>query len=244
MITENLKPILQDRITELLGKPFIITGSCEAEHNPSENYDVLGVMTRYDAPVNVRVSVKKDGDIPLYWNITDDAVALVSRYIGEIILTGTVCVSDPCYDRDTWCMTVLKNVKRGRWQAYASIDTIDSCGERCYVLELFHRNTRHSEDLNWVKNTALGVDSGTMSVIDSPFYRQKNGSSKEFESDEKAIELFMAKCFSLADKKAGIFAYGSQKAGVVCSSGFGDGVYPLYTVEKDGEIVAIKINFM
>jgi hypothetical protein len=53
----------------------------------------------------------------------------------------------------------------------------------------------------------------------------------------------MDKCFNLTKKTcAGLFTYGNQKVGVVCSSG--DGCYPLYVVEKDGEIIAIRINFM
>ena len=244
-ISENLKPILQDRITEYLGKPFTIKGSCEAEFNPKENYDVIGVMERYGSLVNVRVSVKKDGDMPEYWNITDEDITLKSRYIGEIVFTNNVCVSDPCYDRDTWCMTVLKNVKPGKWEVRASIDTIDTWGERCYVLELFHRTVNQDDNLDWKDRFSLGVDSGTMSVIDDAFYRRKNGSVEDFESDESAQEHFTNKCYDLTDDdRIGLFTYGSQKVGVVCSSGCGDGCYPLYVVEKDGEIVAMRINFM
>ena len=244
-ISENLKPVLQNKITEFLGKPFTITDSCEPEYNREEYYDVIGIMKRYNANVNVRVSVKKDGDIPMHWNITDEDITMTSRYIGEITLGKDVCVSDPCYNRDTWCMTVLKNVKPGRWEVRASIDTIDTWGERCYILELFHRTVSQNENLKWEEHFELGVDSGTMSVIDDAFYRRKNNSAEEFESDEKTKENFMDKCYNLTtDNHVGLFTYGSQKVGVVCSSGCGDGCYPLYVVEKDGEIVAMRISFM
>jgi len=244
-ISENLKPVLQERITEFLGKPFSITDSCETEYNQTEYYDVIGLMERYDTTVNVRVSIKKDGDIPMCWKITDETIILSSRYIGEIILSKNLCVSDPCYDRDTWCMTVLKNVKPGRWDVRASIDTIDTWGERCYVLELFHRSVKQTANLDWKDHFELGVDSGTMSVIDDAFYRRTNGSVEEFESDETAQDCFTDKCYQLTDdNRVGLFTYGNQKVGVVCSSGVGDGCYPLYVVEKDGEIVAMKISFM
>jgi hypothetical protein len=168
-ISENLKSVLQSRIIEFLGKPFTITDLCETEHNPSEYYDVIGIMERYNDSANVRVSIKKDGDIPSYWYITDDMITLISCYIGEILLGKDVCVSDPCYDRDIWCMTVLKNVKPGRWEVRASIDTIDTWGERCYVLELFHRTVKKDKELDWKDRFELGVDSGTMSVISDSF---------------------------------------------------------------------------
>ena len=76
-------------------------------------------------------------------------------------------------------------------------------------------------------------------------YRRYNGSVEEFESDESKHEHFLEKCYNLTDdNRAGIFKYNNQKVGVVCSSGCGDGCYPLYVVEKDGEIVAMRINFM
>jgi hypothetical protein len=65
------------------------------------------------------------------------------------------------------------------------IDTIDCWGERCYILELEHRRVSLPNEPNWEERFRLGVDSGTMSVIDDAYYRRKNGSSEDFESDEK-----------------------------------------------------------
>lgn len=240
-LNKNDIGIIESRITEFLEKKFSFRDYFNSV-DLTGYYEVNGEITRYGNPVNVQVTIKKDDFTPTYWMITDEAITLCSRFLGEITLGKDVCVSDPCYDRDVWCMTVLHNVKPGKWDARVSIDTISSFGERCYVLELFHRTVREVEDFDWREIFELGVDSGTMSVIDDAYYQQKKPSNSKAE--EAAAERFLENCYKAADKKAGIYRYGDKKVGVVCSSGTGDGSYPLYTAEKDGEVVAIKISFM
>ncbi len=138
----------------------------------------------------------------------------------------------------------LGNVKPGIWVVSVCIDTLDSWGKRCYVLELRHRSVKNRARLAWDRHGELGVDSGTMSIFDDAHYRRKNGSVEEFEADLKAKDSFTDKCFHLTDEYAGIYNANNKGVGVVCSSGIGDGEYPLYTVVKEGEIVAMEIRFL
>ena len=239
--------LLQDRITEMLGKPFTFKGTRISEHDRESSFDVVGTMKRHDTTVNVKVHIHVSANhefTPSYWSITDETISLLNRYIGKMRLSKNVVVSDPSYDRDVWCMTELSNVKPGIWTVHAAIDTIDSWGERCYVIELCHETVDRDEELAWTDHFELGVDSGTMSVIDSAYYQKDPGPSPGILPETTAKDRFLNKCFNLTDNRAGILKNGNKCVGAVCSSGIGDGGYPLYVVEEDGEIVAMKISFM
>jgi major membrane immunogen (membrane-anchored lipoprotein) len=146
---------------------------------------------------------------------------------------------------------VLKNVKPGRWEVrYCKNDD-----EAFYRLELLHRSTMKNENLDWVvwfeedaewkAHSKLIVDAGKMSVISDTYYRRKNGSIEEFESDEVSVDTFTEKCSKLTYyEDAGLIRHNNKKVGVVCSTGIGDGRFLLEIVEKDSEIIAMKIDFI
>lgn len=237
----NIEKTMQSKIADYLSTGFTLKRYTD---NRDETFEVHGVIVRHDAPANITVKVQAEGYIPKYWMIHDDEIIMNTKHVGFVHLGKDVIVSDPCYTRDVWCMTKLSNVKPGTWEVRAAIDTIDSWGERCYILELQHKEVKMAANPDWVKSFELGVDSAKMSVFDDAYYKVKKYSPDMLETDRAAQEAFDAQCCSLADNYAGIFRVGKKAVGVVCSSGCGDGGYPLYVVEKNGEIVAIKISFM
>lgn len=241
----DLKVTLEKTIISYLQTGFRLRGYDDDPDDPLK-FIVNGIITRHGKPANVKVSVNKEGIKPWYWSITDDDIIMPLRLVGQLELGKDVCVTDPCYTRDVWCMTQLHNVKPGIWAAWASIDTIDTWGERTYVLELQHSSLTKEEfeNMAWSEYAELGVDSGTMSVIDDRYYRRKNGSAEAFESDTALRDKFSDVCFALSSQYAGIYHANNKAVGVVCSSGCGDGGYPLEVSEIDGEIVAMRINFM
>lgn len=249
---DALHEILEKKAAGYLNTPFKLV-SYGDDPDFKDKYAAHGTILRRGTTVNVAVTFTKADFEPTYWRITDDRIAMPSHRLGVITLGKDVCVTDPCYDRSVWCMTQLHNVKPGLWCVRASIDEIDSWGKRLYVLELAHRDSTSQEDgFMWKEHSELGVDSGMMSVIDDVYYRRKNGSAEEFEADETAKDRFSDECSSLTygfvgnrhTRYAGIYRAGNKAVGVICSSGCGDGAYPLDVVEADGEIVAMRINFM
>lgn len=236
METRNLKRELKSKISEYLKRKFTVTSYSESKEYPNQ-YEVEGTIRRYGQLTHVRVSVDKNTLQPDYWLITDSKITMPSEWIGHITLSENACVSDPCYDRDVWCMTHLHTLKPGRWEVYASIDTIDSWGKRVYILKLHHTEARINESA-WIQYSTLGVDSGQMSVFDDPHYLNKKGGA-EYEAFYKAC------CdITLGGKRIGLFYAGDEAVGVVCSSGCGDGCYPLNVILQGDEIVAMEINFM
>ena len=162
-----------------------------------------------------------------------------------INLSSEVIVSDPCYSRPTWCQTVLTNVLPGQ---YISQVNEDPESGRCAELLVIHEDFYQSH-LDYSDHSGCGVDSGQLGVFDAASYRSDAAAEgittppvdfsigNELEGD--AWYEKMCK-FTLSD-----LGWGSYDAGVVSSSGYGDGMYPLDVATNDkGQIVAMLITFI
>jgi hypothetical protein len=98
----------------------------------------------------------------------------------------------------------------------------------------------------WEYFGEIGVDSGQMMLCD-PCYIEKDF-EMDFTSDtgkEKPkggwpMNYDGACLATLSDKECGILGAGTA---AVCSTGYGDGVYPVYVQREDGRIMAMKIDF-
>ena len=229
--------IIEKNATEFLETEFQLTSVTEriSEFNNKPQYIVLGTIIRHKViTTTVKLLVNKDSLMPLYWSIEGDNIPMSNYFIGKIDLGNKVVVSDPTYNLDVWCMTILDNVMPGVWDVNANVDTIDSWGERVWKLELTHATHFLSTNRSWQEICTLGVDSGTMSVFDFKHYKPSN-------------EKFRTKCFDCVDtseRGVGLFQKGNTNVGAVCSSGVGDGSYPLDVIETDGKITAMRINFI
>jgi hypothetical protein len=177
-------------------------------------------------------------------------------YIGEYEIgeftneSGTLVVSDPCYELGTWCAGQLENVATGNWKAYVIRTDEDSCGVRNAELHIYHESVQNlkAELFNvWERSSIhVGVDSGQAGFFDLPKYRNDNvASSSKFLSAERQEDegekWYSACCDQTLDTK---LSCGIIDGGVVSSSGYGDGGYGLYTAEGDGRTVAAKIIFI
>jgi hypothetical protein len=171
----------------------------------------------------------------------------------KIKLGTSVRVSDPCYGDDVWCKTKLTNVKEGDY--IVKVEHIESWGTRVSKLEVVH--TDHIGlsygDHNWEEHSEIGVDSGQAGIFCESSYR----------NDEVGKDIVIPSGdwlgFPMEDKQEGDVWYdkmcaftingdghwGSYESGVVTSSGYGDGGYPLDVLElEDGTIVGMRITYM
>jgi len=244
MNNTNLRHELERIASKYLETPFTLS-DYRLEEGKATQYIANGVIARHSVPANVEVTFDQASREPRYWMITDDDIPMTVKHIGTIELGKDICVTDPCYDRDTWCATELHNTKPGLWDVHASIDEIDCWGQRTYLLELVHQSVTEEqlEGLEWIEHSCLGVDSGQMSVFDDAYYRRKNGSVEKFNQDHQCINAFYDCCCKLSEDHVGIYYAGDAPVGVVCSSGCGDGSYPLFIKEIDFKVVAMKISF-
>ena len=216
---KKLGKIFQDSASKYLEKSFTLKTYGDDPDDPAQ-YSVKGSVCKYGKTVNVEVSFEKEELKPVYWRITDNVISLPTEQIGRIKLGRDVCISDPCYDRDVWCMEILHNVKPGLWNVEVSVGEIDSWGERVYVLALYHEDFLHEEKKSpdWKEYAILGVDSGQMSVFDDQYYRQ----DEKYEKDsEAAADVFYEKCCDITstDERFGLYYADGEAIGVVTSSG-------------------------
>ncbi len=172
----------------------------------------------------------------------------MKKVIGTFkVESGEVTVSDPCYD--------LKSIA-GKWQAvngdWKAAINLRKDGT---VSSLTATLVNPGKTDKWEKtNSAGGVDSGQMSIFDSKFYRapsEADGKPQPKWMDSKRIkevgEKFYGACCTLTcgdnseNLGGGVLAHGT-----VSSSGYGDGVYPVYVKFANGpsaKVVGIKVRF-
>jgi hypothetical protein len=157
------------------------------------------------------------------------------KELGWVDLSEKVVVSDPCYDRDVWCMQTGVPVKPGRYKVFILLSNEKDWGVRVANLVLVHEDHQGSPQKDWESvGSCIGVDSGQCGVFDDAVYPQSK--------DHPNFEPFYEECCNLTLSKdmAGILANGK---GVVTSSGFGDGSYELLA-KKDGDrCVALMLDY-
>ena len=159
------------------------------------------------------------------------------------ITSGKMVISDPCYTLDTWCQGVVDRVKNGTWVADA--EKVQSWGERVSIL--FAINEQALKENPNIKDILLngdakelpftfGVDSGQLGFFDHEHYRNDESAKDlpkfdfggDFDVQDGDI-WYRAVCdLTLGGEQWGVLPFG-----VVSSSGFGDGSYPVFAVTNE-----------
>lgn len=183
------------------------------------------------------------------------------------IVSGKARITDPCYDKTTWCSTEIEGLKRGVWNAFVRMSDEGDWGERCADLfvwhsayikdEVFGKITRMKKGKDdefdsilggmgqILINASIGVDSGQAGVFDSKFFKNDKiavGVPKTGPSSVCENEPWYSLC---CDRTLNGEGWGAIPYGAVSSSGFGDGSYNAYKCLNDrGEVVGIRIVFL
>lgn len=167
-----------------------------------------------------------------------------------INLGAEVYVTDPCYSVPTWCQLKFDNVLPGDWIATMIYDELHGSGRNA-ELYLVHKDYQGTNlCFDWLGD--FGVDSGQAGVFTAASYR----------SDAAAAGMQVPKLqepfFLHGEKTDGDSWYesichftlegngwGAYDAGVVSSTGWGDGMYPVYGAKNDeGKIVSFQLTFI
>ena len=177
-----------------------------------------------------------------------------------IKLSSEVYVSDPCYDKGTWCQLHLKGLLPGNY--HVIVDIHETYG-RNSVLRITHESMLKGKDSN-LRFNYLGeaaVDSGQLGIFDAMSYRNDQYPvlpAKLHKSRKKQDEWVVGEYYKSKDKEGEDWydritsytcntenSWGTYDAGVVTSSGWGDGFYPVYSaLNSDQKIIALEIEFM
>ena len=178
--------------------------------------------------------------------------------IGEVLFVdGLVDVSDPCYDRGTWCARYDVKVKPGKYCAF--IDEVDfpstweyQDGDEKYYPEAVPGKKFTMHDIRVV----------TLTIFNSEYVRQYL--NKEYNcyklSDNIGVDAGLCGFYShlpesLSDDEWNKLVDNLEENsnhnvcdchhlnGVTVSSGFGDGVYKVYKLTVDRKVVGLQLVF-
>lgn len=156
--------------------------------------------------------------------------------IEVIVPEGKVVdVTDPCYDKGTWCRTTVP-LAPGTYKSFAVFSNEGVWGERvaasgiCSDLMLRHASCACFEYVGTV-----GVDAGLMGYfVDKPDYSDSEWSAMIQEMRAYA-DAHDGKWPNVWDKDGGF----------ITSSGYGDGGYPVYLIKNaSGIAVGVMVVFI
>lgn len=92
------------------------------------------------------------------------------------ITSGKMIVTDPCYDKQTWCQAKLENVKIGKWWATVEYSDEDDWGDRVAQIWVWHDSLgidnpgRDFPPCDEYIPADIGVDSGQAGFFDLDKY--------------------------------------------------------------------------
>jgi len=161
------------------------------------------------------------------------------------IETPIVRVSDPCYDKETWCAGTIDNCKVGEWESKVIKSNEGSWGERVAYLIAWHQDTvEPNVDNDWKKSDIdVGVDSGQAGIFDDKYFKDddivdvvKRVHYESICTDEPWYSICCDR--TLCKKGAGVIPFGC-----VSCAGYGDGSYNASYIEDGHNVVAIMIDF-
>ncbi len=135
--------------------------------------------------------------------------------------SGTLRVTDPCYEPGTWCAGSIGDCRTGEWAAVITRQDYGDWGRRVRRLTVAHTDGGTGDEQQ--AKFEVGVDSGQAGVFDAAQF-----TTRDYD-----------RWCRLSNPA------GAQRHGVVSSSGFGDGGYACtYRRDADGKCFEISITFI
>lgn len=160
--------------------------------------------------------------------------------LGFITLEDEVYVTDPCYSIGTWCQALV-GVSPGKYKCFAIISDEKEWGNRVSELHVVKENLfneyRKLDKIPYKSEPfpcCIGVDSGQCGIFDAKYYEEHQP-----DNDYYDVNSWYRRVCELTNN-AGII----DNLGVVSSSGYGDGRYPLFVAKENKEVVAMKVVFI
>lgn len=160
--------------------------------------------------------------------------------VGRIRLNSKTRVCDPAYGNysgDVRNISRLLQTIPGAYDCFIRVE--ETCmGNRVGALAVMNTSLCSYEETYsmvfdnpmWKEEFSIGNDSGQMGIYSAAY----------FARNAKCEHWYDGICRITLDHEAGT----TNGKGVVSSTGDGDGCYPVSVIERDGSVVAIKIDFL
>jgi hypothetical protein len=165
----------------------------------------------------------------------------VHTSLGEFtVVSGTLVVTDPSYERTkSPIQAVLHRALRGPWKARLLSLEIDDDTVPAMLLASHAEHPCPPDEAIWSEVSDLlgvGVDSAQAGIFDLQHYRDE-AIAPATAADESAWYAMV--CAAQRQRAGG----GVVPYGCVARSGFGDGLYPCWTVNFEGRVVGVAVSF-
>lgn len=179
----------------------------------------------------------------------------MTNFIGKLEVNDTLLLTDPCYDKGTWC-TEKVELPHGTYSCFSE----EKDGRVSQIFIVLDEDLELSELRAGEANGELGVDSGQLGIFNISKYRE--GVSKEvfekslkgeeqvvgwfepYEENDSDEEKFYSCCcnYTLSKQKCGII----EGVGFVSSSGYGDGCYQFRILAHPTQdrVVGLVVDFI
>ncbi len=153
------------------------------------------------------------------------------------IADDTIDITDPCYDKSTWCRT-RKPIIPGEYNCYAGEGDDGEWGERVYALIILEKGLSLNGKYDIKSIDSIGVDAGMAGFfVNKPDYSDDEW-NRVCEYVFEGYGTEKSKKFWLVDEDSPL-----RCKGFFSESGIGDGVYVLYEVKKGNKTVGYKLEF-
>lgn len=162
-----------------------------------------------------------------YEDGTTEQYHLTGKEIAVMHFEGEVDITDPRYDKDVWCRMKV-TVEPGEYHCVAWEFDGGSWGTRVGIISIMRDDDK--ETIFEVEEIGdIGVDAGLAGF----FMNKPDYSETEWHS-------FCERFFGTREKPKNGNAWVCEY-GFFSSTGYGDGVYPVYAYKKDGKIWGLEI---
>lgn len=159
------------------------------------------------------------------------------KTVGTLDITADeIDITDPCYDKDTWCRT-RKPIVPGHYDCYAGKGK-NSWGTRVYSLILLAKGLGLDDDLDVESVGTIGVDAGMAGFFENKPDYSDDDWGKVCNYVFKDFGSKRSKKYWLVDKHSPL-----RCKGFFSESGIGDGEYVVYQIKKADKIVGYKLEF-
>lgn len=148
-------------------------------------------------------------------------VRVMMKYVGELELGTKVDITDPCYDKGTWCRMTI-DCEPGLYKGYVEITNEGNFGKEVASVSIFKGDTKCGiEEMERIGD--IGVDAGL-----AGFFNDKPDFS-DAEWDELCNKISEGDAWNLYN---GIFSL----------SGYGDGCYNVYANKERNAFTIVFIE--
>lgn len=158
--------------------------------------------------------------------------------VGTIdIADDKIDITDPCYDKSTWCRT-QKPIVSGEYNCYAGVGSNKTWGKRVYSLIILANGLNLDGKYDVQSVGSIGVDAGMAGFfVNKPDYSDDDWNQVcdyVFENDGGG----QPKKFWIVDEDTPL-----RCKGFFSESGIGDGEYVVYEIKQHDKIVGYKLEF-